>query len=193
VLERGHTPGTRRMKVLVFITLYPNNMQPHHGVFVKERMTRVAQLDGCRVKVVAPVPYFPPVKLNWRWRFSQVARTETIEGVDVYHPRYAMTPKLAMASYGFMMFLSVFNAIRGLRRQFDFDLIDSHYVYPDGFAAMLLGRVLRKPVVVSARGSDINLFGQFRSIRPLIQWTLHRANAVVAVCQALKDAMVKLG
>ena len=60
------------MKVLIFTTLYPNNVSPTHGVFVKERMAKFAKLNACEVKVVAPVPYFPAVKLNWRWRFSQV-------------------------------------------------------------------------------------------------------------------------
>jgi hypothetical protein len=36
-------------------------------------------------------------------------------------------------------------------------LIDAHYFYPDGIAAANIGRALDLPVVVSARGSDINL------------------------------------
>ena len=78
----------RHMKVLVFTSLYPNNVWPNHGVFIKERMTQFAKLDGCEVKVVAPVPYFPAIKINWRWKFSQVARREIRDGIEVYHPRY---------------------------------------------------------------------------------------------------------
>ncbi len=100
------------MKILVFTSLYPNNVWPHHGVFVKERMTQFARLPGCQIKVVAPVPYFPPVKISSRWLFSQVARQETIEGMEVHHPRYFMTPKIGMACYGMMMFLSVLPAVR---------------------------------------------------------------------------------
>jgi glycosyltransferase involved in cell wall biosynthesis len=66
-------------------------------------------------------------------------------------------------------------------------------VFPDGFAAILLGRVFKRPVVVSARGSDINQFASFRLIRPLLRFTLLNADGVIAVCQALKDAMVELG
>lgn len=181
------------MKILVFTSLYPNNVWPHHGVFVKERMTRVAQLDDCQVQVVAPVPYFPPIKISSRWRYSQVARQETIEGLDVHHPRYFMIPKIGMSTYGLTMFLSVLPAVRRLQRSFDFDLIDAHYVYPDGFAAVLLGRVFKKPVVVSARGSDINLFSQFPLIRHLLRYALRRADHVICVSRALKEKVVALG
>lgn len=181
------------MKVLVFTTLYPNNVRPNFGVFIKERMTAFARRPGCEIKVVAPVPYFPPLKVSHRWHYSQVLRKETIEGVEVYHPRYLMIPKIGMSLHGMMLFLSVQRFIKRLRRDFKFDLIDAHYVYPDGFAAVLLGRFFNKPVVVSARGSDIHKFPEFRVIRQLIIFTLQRAAAVIAVSYALKAEMVDLG
>ena len=92
-----------------------------------------------------------------------------------------------------MMFLSVLPAVRRIQKDFDFDLIDAHYVYPDGFAAVLFGRVFKKPVVVSARGSDINLFKTFPLIRKLLRYVLRRAARVIAVSKALKEAMVQLG
>jgi hypothetical protein len=34
------------MKVLVFTTLYPNNVWPNQGVFIKERMSEFARQSG---------------------------------------------------------------------------------------------------------------------------------------------------
>jgi len=181
------------MNVLVFTSLYPNNMWPNHGVFVKERMTHFAKLHGCEIKVVAPVPYFPAVPMNWRWQFSQVARLESRDGIDVHHPRYFITPKIGMALYGWLMFLSVLPMVKKIQKEFEFDLVDVHYVYPDGFAAIQLGRFFKKPVVVSARGSDVNLYRTFPLIRKLLQYVLRRADSVIAVSQALKQTMVQLG
>lgn len=180
------------MKVLVFTSAYPNNIWPNHGVFVKERMSHLARLNGCKVKVIAPVPYFPPVKIGSRWLFSQVSRREIIEGVEVYHPRYFMIPKVGMTLYGLMMFLSVFQIAKRVQKEFDFDVISAHTVYPDGFAGVLLGRFLKKPVVVSARGSDINLLTTFPLVRRLLRYTLCRADGVISVCQALKETMIGL-
>jgi teichuronic acid biosynthesis glycosyltransferase TuaC len=181
------------MKVLVFTSLYPNNVWAQHGVFIKERVSAFAHLDGYQVKVVAPVPYFPPIKIGQRAHFAQVMSREVIENLDVYHPRYFIIPKVSMVAHGLLMFLCALPMIKKLQRDFDFDLIDAHYVYPDGFAAVLLGRILGKPVIVSARGSDVHLFAQFPIIRRLLQYTLHKADKIIAVCQALKDSMVHLG
>jgi glycosyltransferase involved in cell wall biosynthesis len=104
-----------------------------------------------------------------------------------------MVPKVGMASHGRMMALSLLPALRRLRREFDFDLIDAHYVYPDGYAAVCLGKLLGKPVVVSARGTDITLFPEWPAIRKRIKKTLLDADGAIAVSAALKQAMVNLG
>lgn len=190
VSPAGHT---NPIKVLVFTSLYPNHLNPQLGVFIKERMTRYAKSSGNIVRVVAPVPYFPPLKWSRRYQFSQIHHYEMIEGIDVYHPRYAMTPKVGMMWYGLLMFLSVLPRVSKIHRELGFDVIDAHFVYPDGFAAMLLGHWFKKPVVVSARGSDINQYKDFRVIREILKRTLLGADRVIAVSQALKDNMVRLG
>ena len=57
---------------------------------------------------------------------------------------------------------------------FDFDLIDAHYFYPDGVAAALLGKWLNKPVVITGRGTDLNLIPQHTLPRMQIQWAARR-------------------
>ena len=181
------------MKVLVFTSLFPNNVWPHHGVFIKERMTRVAARPGIDLRVVAPVPYYPPIKLGSRWPYSQVAREETIEGLPVAHPRYFMIPKVATGWHGPLMTRSLLPYMTRVCASWDFDVIDAHYVYPDGYAAVEIGRALGKPVVVSARGSDINLFRDIPAARPHLTSTLQRASALIAVSEALGRAMRELG
>jgi teichuronic acid biosynthesis glycosyltransferase TuaC len=186
-------PVANRVNVLTFTSLFPNNVWPQHGVFVKERITRLARLEGHEVKVVAPVPYCPPLAFGRRRLFSRVERAEVIEGLEVQHPRYFMVPKATMTSYGMTMALSALPTLRRLQRRFDFDVIDAHFVYPDGMAAVLLGRLLGKPVVVTARGSDVNTYSEMPLIRRLLRFTLRRADAVIAVSRALKAAIVRLG
>jgi glycosyltransferase involved in cell wall biosynthesis len=181
------------MRVLVFTSLFSNNVWPNNGVFVKERMCEVARLGRCELRVVAPVPYYPPVRFGSRAGYARVVREQVIDSIQVYHPRYFMIPKVGMALQGWTMFLSMLPFVAKLRRKFEFDLLDAHYVYPDGFAAVLLGAVLNKPVVVSARGSDINEFAKFPTIRRMLRYTLNSAAHSIAVCQALKDAITRLG
>jgi teichuronic acid biosynthesis glycosyltransferase TuaC len=46
-----------RSRLLVFSTVFPNSAQPHHGVFVRERMRGLP--EDVEVCVVAPVAWFP--------------------------------------------------------------------------------------------------------------------------------------
>jgi glycosyltransferase involved in cell wall biosynthesis len=180
------------LRVLIYTTLFPNSMLPLKGSFVLERMRHLP--SSIEMKVVAPVPYFPPLKVNPNWfRLSRVPRRETYRGFEIDHPRYVVIPKVGMAAHGIAMFLGSLRRVWKNARSQRFHLIDAHYVYPDGLAAILLGRMLSTPVVISARGSDINLFPKFPTIRPLIRHVLKKADAVIAVSQSLKDAMTQLG
>ena len=94
--------------------------------------------------------------------------------------------------------LALFSALLPvLRRQsragHDFDLIDAHYFYPDGVAAVLLGRALGRPVVVTARGSDLNVIAEFAVPRRWIRWAARQADGLVAVSSGLRRRLVGLG
>lgn len=180
------------MKILVFTSCFPNHVFPNHSVYSKERMNPFWKVNGFEMKVVAPVPYSPPVKITHRWKFSQIAKRERIEAYDVYHPRYFITPKIGMSLYGILMFLGALRTVKRIRKEFDFDIIDAHFVYPDGYAAVLLGRYFGKPVVVTSHGTDINLYPRFPLIRSLLRYTLTKADRVITVSKALKDAMLDL-
>ncbi|MBF0468369.1 MAG: glycosyltransferase family 4 protein [Desulfamplus sp.] len=182
------------MKILVFTSLFPNHLNPDNAIFIKNRMFNVAALDDCQVRVVAPVPYCPPWKfLNQWYQYSQISKYEEMDGIHVYHPRYFLLPKVSMSLHGLLMFLGSVRTINQIRKEFDFDLLDVHYVYPDGFAGMLLGRMFKKTFVISARGSDIHTFPAFRTIKLMIQTTLKNADQIISVCSSLRDAMMRLG
>jgi len=181
------------MRILIFTSLFPNHERPDFGNFIFQRISHLAQKPGNFVKVVAPVPYFPSWIRSSRWRkYSHIQREERIENLSVYHPRYFLLPRL-MPLHGLLMFIGSFLMVRRLHRQARFDCIDAHYIYPDGFAAVLLGRILGLPVVVSARGTDINVFPSFPTIRPLIVWTLRQVAGIIAVSDSLKNAVMDLG
>ena len=94
----------------------------------------------------------------------------------------------------FLMAAVVKPAIRRLIAEgYDFDAIDAHYFYPDGIAAVWLGRCFNKPVVVTARGSDLHLIPKYPLPRRLIKSAAGAASGLITVCQALKDVLVDMG
>jgi glycosyltransferase involved in cell wall biosynthesis len=182
------------LRVLTFTSLFPNSTQPLQGVFIYQRLAHLARRPENTVQVVAPVPYFPRWVPWTRWqKIARVPRKEQVGELTVYHPRYFLLAKISMPLHGLFMFLGCVLLARRLNKESRFDCIDAHFVYPDGLAAVLIGKVLGLPVVVSARGTDIELYPAFSLIRPLIVWTLAHAAGVLAVSGSLKAAMVRLG
>jgi teichuronic acid biosynthesis glycosyltransferase TuaC len=187
------------MNILTFTTLWPNAEQPNFGVFVKHRVAALAKLDGVNVRVVAPTPatrLLPRVVLTRSLRWQQMARVpeqEVIDSLQTFHPRYLVTPKVGMSFYGNWMARGAFETVQRLHADQPIDLIDAHYVYPDGYAATLIGERLNIPVFITARGTDINLFSRMPLIRPKIVTALNRAAGIIAVSEALKTRMVELG
>ena len=184
------------MKVLLFSSLFPSSVRPVHGIFVETRLRELLKTEGVQAKVVAPVPWFPSkaTRFGEYARFAATPRFEQRNGLDVYHPRYALPPKVGMNFAPYAMALGALPTLRHLQKQgFDFDLIDAHYYYPDGVAAGLLAKWLGKPFFVTARGSDVNLIAEFAQPKKRILATAHAAAGSIAVSQALVDRLVSLG
>jgi teichuronic acid biosynthesis glycosyltransferase TuaC len=176
--------------VLLFSTVFPNAAQPHHGVFVRERMRGLPA--GVEVRVVAPTPWFPLVSgLRPGFR-PEVPREEVQDGIPVLHPRFLSFPGLFKCLDGILMFLWTLPTLIRLRRDFRFELIDAHFIYPEGLAAVLAGLLLRVPVTVTLRGM-LPLLVPFRLRRPQLRFALRRAARVIAVSESLKADAVALG
>lgn len=184
------------MKLLTFSTLYPNSERPQHGIFVETRLRHLLASGSAQSRVVAPVPWFPlrHPRFGYYAACARAPAEEERQGISIVHPRYPLIPKFGMSSAPVMLAVATLNTLkRMLRNGYDFDLIDAHYFYPDGVAAVILGRILSKPVTITARGTDINLIPRYPLPRQVIRWAARHAAGVIAVCQALKGAIVRLG
>jgi teichuronic acid biosynthesis glycosyltransferase TuaC len=183
------------LRLLTFSTLYPNAAQPNHGVFVENRLRHLVATGRAASTVLAPVPWYPqrvPGSVSWT-RLAGIAAVEQRHGITVHHPRYAAIPRIGMTTAPATLYVAAIRALRRLRAAgLEIDVIDAHYVYPDGVAALLLGRALRIPVVITARGSDITQLPDFAVPRRMIEWAIRGADALIAVSAALGQRLVTL-
>jgi teichuronic acid biosynthesis glycosyltransferase TuaC len=187
---RSASETSPKRRLLVFSTVYPNAVQPHHGVFVRERMRGLP--PGTEVCVVAPTPWFPFVS-GLRPGFRPIVpREETQDGVRVLHPRFLSFPGFLKCLDGLLLFLGSLPALIRLRRSFRFDAIDAHFIYPEGLAAVLLGKVFRVPVLITLRGL-LPLLIPFRLRRPQLRFALRHASRVIAVSESLRASALSLG
>lgn len=184
------------LRLLTFTSLYPNAVQPQHGLFVEERLRRIVAAGNCSATVMAPVPWFPSRNRAFGAyaKLAMVPPREERFGIEVLHPRYPVIPKVGMSLAPFFMYCALLPVIgRLLRKGVSFDLIDAHYFYPDGVAAVALAHQFHKPVVVTARGTDLNVFPHFWLPRRQIVHAVRNADAVIAVSQALGTRLMRLG
>lgn len=187
---------SRDLRILTFTSLYPSAARPRHGIFVESRLQRLVARGGVAVRVVAPVPWFPFAGDRWGeyGRMAATPRREERSGIEVLHPRYPMLPKIGMALQPDSMARAGLREVESLLRYVDdFDLIDAHYLYPDGVAAAEIARKVGRPLVLTARGTDVNVIAQMPGPRARILKAIEASAGVIAVSSALKAALVGLG
>lgn len=178
-------------RLLTISSLFPNPAQPVHGTFVAQRLQRLLELPRFDGSVIAPVPWFPRA---WPWpgRYAQLAavpRSHDWLGEVVHHPRFATVPALGK----YVAPLSMAWGMRGVFRQTvaqrNVDVIDAHYLYPDGVAAAVLARAAGLPYVLTARGTDVNVLLQMPVPQRWLRWSFAGASAVIGVSEALTTKM----
>jgi glycosyltransferase involved in cell wall biosynthesis len=183
------------LSLLTVTTLYPNPAQKAHGAFVAARLRELIASGEAKSEVIAPVPWVP----SWApypgaAALNRVPRMRQDGALRIHHPRYLVIPKIGMTLTPHTLFWTLRDSLAALLdRGHRFDLIDAHYFYPDGVAAVWLGRHFDIPVCITARGTDLSLIPDFSTPRRLIVEAADRADGLITVCQALKDRLVELG
>jgi len=182
-----------RPAIVVLSSLFPSAVQPGAGPFVRERMFRVGQ--RLPVSVVAPTPWFPLQGLIRRWRphFRPGApQREVQRGIEVRYPRFLSIPGVLKQFDGIAMAVSAYAYLRRLKREGRLDLIDAHFAYPDGYAAVRLGRWLDVPVTITLRGTETR-HAKDPVLAPLVKFALQGAERIFSVSESLKQVAVSLG
>jgi len=191
-LAEHHAAEPNRIDLVVFSALFPSAARPGAGLFIRERMFRVAQHRP--LAVVSPQPWFPGQSLIRLLRPGyrpQAPALEIQQGVRVYHPRFLSVPGLLRQFDGWSMALASFWLMRRLKRQ-GAQLVDAHFAYPDGEAATRLGRWLDLPVTVTLRGTEVP-HSRNPALRPRLARTLQAATRVFSVSDSLRRLAIELG
>ncbi len=176
------------MRVLTTTLCYPTPDQPDQGIFVQRRAGALASLSprgtgpACPridVRVVSPAVWFPILRPRQRI-------ADQHHPLPVVHPRMLSMPVINWVTDGVSYARALERVITqvGGPARTGVDLIDAHFVYPDGVGAWLAGRRLGIPVVVTIRGKIVSL--SRRTIRRAqIRAMLRGAAARIAVSESL--------
>lgn len=175
--------------ILTFTNLFPSAAMPLHGTFVRERMQRVVARGRYGWQVVAPVPHAPWWLRNSTYRrWAQVPPVETGQGCTVHHPRYRHWPGISGRRQADAMAAAALPVVQSICAGGKW-VLDAHYLWPDGVAAALIARRLGLPLVLTARGSDVNVAAADPVIRSRIRDAAGVAAQLVAVSSDLAQRL----
>lgn len=183
------------LRVLTLSTLFPDATRRNFGVFVERQTLGLAAHPDVELRVVAPIG-LPPFPLALRGRHAQLAALplgEQWKGVDVYRPRFLAMPGTAGRLHVHFLTRALTPFLANLRREFAFDVIDASFFFPDGPAAVALGRRFGVPVSIKARGSDVHHWGTAAATAGQVRAAGKAAGGLLAVSEAMRRDMVAMG
>lgn len=179
-------------KLIIVTSTFPRWKNDTDPPFVYELSKRLIDTFD----IVIHTPHYPGAK-----------RREMMDGMIIHRFCYFLGPyeklagstgmlptlrrnRLYYAVVPFFLFFQFFSLLH-LILKFKPDCIHAHWIFPQGFIAVLLKIFLGIPVVVTAHGADV--FGLKGCVFSAIKrFTLNRANSVTAVSNALVDALDKM-
>ena len=182
------------LRVLTLSTLFPDSSRPNFGPFVELQTRGLAAHPDVELRVVAPVGIPPLGRFHPRYKaLAALPDVEIWKGLAVYRPQFAHIPATSGRFDAGALARALRRPLQGIRDQFAFDVIDAEFFWPDGPAAIALGKVLDVPVSIKARGADIHYWGKNPATAAQVIAAGQAADGMLAVSSALKADMVALG
>ncbi|WP_267395093.1 MULTISPECIES: glycosyltransferase [unclassified Sphingomonas] len=182
------------LRILTLSTLFPDATRPNFGVFVERQTLGLAARPGVKVTVVAPIG-LPPTPLTRLLRpaLLDVPTRERWKGLDVHRPRFTAVSATGGRWHARLLERALVPVLDAIRDDAGFDVIDASFFFPDGPAAVALGRRYGVPVSIKARGADIHHWGRAAVTRRQVLAAGQAADGLLAVSEAMRADMVALG
>ncbi|MDF1556457.1 MAG: glycosyltransferase [Deferrisomatales bacterium] len=175
------------MKILSFSYCYPNRTSPTWGVFVHQRLSSLAART--RLEVCSPVPWFP--LLTARGGDPGPAEDE-LDGLRVHRPRFFYIPRFFKNQDARLYARGLRGWFRQVLRTGKPDLLDAHFVWPDGVGVARLAREAGIPYIITLRGKLYECL-KVKSQTLQCSEALRGAAAVISVSGPMAEEARKLG
>ena len=175
------------MKVISFSYCFPSTARPAWGVFVLQRLAALARLAD--LEVVSPFPAFP---FYTHLTGGHPPIADQFGGLAVHRPRFFYVPGLFKAQDGRFY-------ARGIRRWLEWfcrrsrpDVLDAHFIWPDGVGVSHLAGRMGIPYVITLRGKIYPCM-ENRSMKRQCAAALRSAAAVISVDSRMAELAAELG
>ena len=172
------------LHILSISSLYPTPAQPGFGVFVENRLSLFQKkFSDVTLRVISPRPLL-----------DRAPQYEIRKNLTVLRPHYVRIPGTSQYTSDIFIYKLLIKIIKDYIEQYGVpDIMDGHFLYPDGAAAARLGRHYHIPSVLTARGSDVTYWPNLPRPRRKILQAVADSAAVITVSEALRRDLIALG
>ncbi len=154
-------------------------------MFVYQRLAALGQLEDLRV--CSPVPWFPLLKEN-----ASDQNKREWQDLAVYRPRFFYFPGIMKNGDANLYARGLKSWLKELCKSWQPDILDAHFVWPDGVGVALLAKELGIPYVITLRGKLYECLKSPAQTRQCAE-ALQGAAAVISVSSRMADEALKLG
>ena len=184
------------IRILVLSSMYPKGINSISGIFIHHQV-KALQKEGCKVKVISPVPYIPQILcFNSKWKkYKQIPKYINYDGIPVYYPRYFRLPgKWFWSISCYTMNYGIRKFVDSIIREFAPDIFQVYTATLDGYAGLMLRKKYNIPLICSFRGDDINIcpkYDQFTHY--LTKKVIVESDQITTVSNSLKIVAERIG
>lgn len=174
------------MKIAVVTRYFPSSAEPWQGRSAYQTLRVLAR--EAEVRVFYPNAAYPSWLKPRSRSYDRLDASYSPPDVKVSYYDYPALPLISRPFNGWMAARALLPRVRS----FVPDLIFSYFLYPEGYAALEIGKVLSVPVVARSMGSDINRIGDPISAMHT-RTVLREADFLVMVSDDLRKKAVAMG
>jgi len=174
------------LKIAVIARNFPSSAEPWQGRPAYQTLRELARKAD--VRVFYPNPGYPSLLKPRGQSFSKLEPSSDSPDVKVDYYDYPALPVVSRPVNGWMAARVLLPHIRN----FAPDLIFSYFLYPEGYAALQVGKALSVPVVARSMGSDINRIGDPISAMHT-RTVLRKVDFLVMVSRDLREKALAMG
>jgi glycosyltransferase involved in cell wall biosynthesis len=180
------------VRILAITNLYPNPYHPTRATFNRDQFRELAALHP--MAVISPIAWTDELAARWKGDGPLPAQRQVLrDGIAVCHPRYLFPPRVMRGVYGDLFQRCIRPSFEQMLAHFRPEIILGSWAYPDGWAALELGRRAGLPVVIKVHGSDVLTQSSFPARQRKMMETLCAADGVIAVSGDLSEKMIGFG
>ena len=174
------------MKIAVITPYFPSSAEPWQGRSAYQTVRLIARQAD--VRVFFPYAAYPALLKPRSRGYDKLDASYSLPDVKVSYYPYSALPLVSLPLNGWMAARVLLPHVRA----FAPDLIFSCFLYPDGYAALKIARILSIPVVTQSIGSDINRIGDPISAMQT-RAVLRETDFLVTVSDDLRKKAVAMG